>query len=125
MSWPAPDSCHATIFSTSDHSSEQCAAKEPLPDRDTDTQWAPPRAIVSVEANSGKPSKGDAEAMARRRFQDPTPIKKGNWWYLLYWQDEFASGARKRKRVRKQLALAAMPQREVKKLRDQELSAAC
>jgi hypothetical protein len=31
------------------------------------------RGIVSAEANFGKPSKGEFEAMARRRFQDPVP----------------------------------------------------
>jgi hypothetical protein len=31
------------------------------------------RGIVSAEANFGKPSRGELEAMARRRFQDPAP----------------------------------------------------
>ena len=45
--------------------------------------------IVMSESVSGKPSKGDFESMARRRFQDPTPKREGKWWYLLVWQDEF------------------------------------
>ena len=54
--------------------------------------------------------------MARRRYQHPKPFRSGNWWYLLHWQDEFAGGQRKRKRIRKKLAPASMPEREVKKL---------
>jgi integrase len=87
-----------------------------IPGRDSNAQSAPPCDMVPVEANSGRPSKGDAETMARRRFQDPKPKKKGNWWYLLYWQDEFVSGVRTRKRARKKLALATMPEREVRKI---------
>jgi hypothetical protein len=34
--------------------------------------------IVSTEANLGGPSKGDFESMARRRFQDPKPRRRGN-----------------------------------------------
>ena len=41
------------------------------------------------EANTGKPSKGDFDSMARRRFQSPEPKREGKWWYLLYWHDEF------------------------------------
>ena len=68
------------------------------------------------EANPGKPSRGDFESMARRRFQGPEPKREGNWWYLLFWQDEFENGRRVRKRKRMKLAPATMPQREVKKI---------
>ena len=47
------------------------------------------RGIVLAEANFGKPSRGELEAMARRRFQDPVPKREGNWWYLLYWVTRF------------------------------------
>jgi len=54
--------------------------------------------------------------MARRRFQDPKPQRLGQWWYLLTWQDEFVDGRRIRKRKRIKLALATMPEREVRKI---------
>ena len=73
------------------------------------------------EANSGKPSKGDFESMARRRFQGPEPKREGKWWYLLFWQDEFQNERRVRKRKREKLAPATMPQREVKKIAAEKL----
>lgn len=73
------------------------------------------------EANSGKPSKGDFESMARRRFQSPEPKREGKWWYLLYWQDEFQNGRRLRKRKREKLAPATMPLREVNKIAAERL----
>ena len=54
--------------------------------------------------------------MARRRFQDPKPLRLGKWWYLLTWQDEFKVGRRIRKRKRIKLASATMPEREVRKI---------
>jgi len=72
--------------------------------------------MVAGEANSAGHSKGDFEAMARRRFQDPVPKREGNFWYLLYWQDSFNEGVRTRKRQRVKLAPATMPEREVKKI---------
>ena len=72
--------------------------------------------IVAAEANFGKPSRGELEAMARRRFQNPKPKQLGKWWYLLLWQDEFLAGKRVRKRKRIRLAPAAMAEREVKKV---------
>ncbi len=74
------------------------------------------RGIVVSESVSGKPSKGDFERMARRRFQDPTPKREGNWWFLLVWQDEFNEGRSRRKRKRIKLAPASMPVREVNKI---------
>ena len=70
--------------------------------------------IVSAETNFGELSK--EERMARRRFQDPKPKRRGKWWTLLYWQDEFRSGTRQRKRRRIKLASATMPEREVRKI---------
>ena len=42
--------------------------------------------------------------MARRRFQDPAPKRRGKWWTLRYRQDEIVNG--KLKRVRKEVRLA-------------------
>ncbi len=59
--------------------------------------------------------------MARRRFQDPKPFKEGNWWYLLYWEDNFHEGKRVRRRKRVKLAAASMPEREVRKIAAESL----
>ena len=82
-----------------------------LPNRDT-------RGIVLAEANFDRPSpKGDFEAMARRRFQDPEPERVGNWWQIRVYQDEYSNGRSVRKRKRIRLAPASMPIREVQKLK--------
>jgi integrase len=72
--------------------------------------------IVPSEANTGTPLRGDFERMARRRFQDPKPFRRGDWWCLQYWQDEVSSGNIKRKKVWAKLAPSTMPEREVKKI---------
>ncbi len=59
--------------------------------------------------------------MARRRFQAPKPKKRGKWWCLRYWQDQFIDGRRIRKRVRINLAPATMPEREVAKIAAEHL----
>src|SRR5450759_470 len=73
--------------------------------------------MIRSEAGLGEPSsRGDFDSMARRRFQDPIPKREGNFWYLLCWQDSFSGGVRTRKRQRKKLAPASMPEREVRKI---------
>jgi len=59
--------------------------------------------------------------MARRRYQDPHPIKSGNFWYLFTWVDVFENGVRKRKRKREKLAPGTMPEREVRKIAAEKL----
>jgi integrase len=71
--------------------------------------------IVS-KANSGNPSKGDFERMARRRFQNPKPTRRGEWWTLRVWKTTFTNGLLKRTRERTRLAPATMGAREVQKL---------
>ena len=58
------------------------------------------------------------EAMARRRFQKPTPFKEGNFWWLRIW-DTSKTGSRKRQRIK--LAKADMALREVQKIVDEKL----
>ena len=72
--------------------------------------------MLLAETSSGVPSTGEFEKMARRRFQDPKPRRRGKWWYLLYWEDHILAGRRIRKRKREKLAPASMPEREVKKI---------
>ncbi len=79
-----------------------------------DTLWG--------KANFDRPSlKGDLEAMARRRFQDPEPEVVGKWWQIRVYRDEYSNGRRIRKRTRIRLAPASMPVREVQKLKAEYL----
>jgi hypothetical protein len=72
--------------------------------------------IVFAEANTGNPLRGDFERMARRRFQDPTPRRRGDWWTIQVRQDVFVGGKLKRINKRVRLAPATMPDREVRKV---------
>lgn len=73
-------------------------------------------AIVSGEANSGNPPKGDFERMARRRIQNPKPKRRGEWWTLRVWKPTVINGQLKRTRERVRLAPATMSVREVQKV---------
>jgi len=78
--------------------------------------------IVRPEARFGRPSKGeDFEKMARRRFQDPKPVRRGHWWTLLLWRDHIVGAKCIRKRERVRLAPATMPEREVLKIAAEHL----
>jgi integrase len=79
------------------------------------------KAIVLGEANSAGKLRGDFEAMAKRRHQNPKPKREGNFWYIRIWQDSFAGGVPTRKRQRIKLAPASMNQREVMKIADEVL----
>ncbi len=72
--------------------------------------------IVSAEANTGNPLRGDFERMARRRFQCPTPRRRGDWWIIQVRQDVFVGGKLKRSNKRVRLAPAEMREREVRKI---------
>src|SRR5215469_14971197 len=77
--------------------------------------------IVLPEANSGFPLKGDFERMARRRHQNPKPVRRGKWWTLRVWKDTFSNGEHKRTRERIRLAPATMGAHEVQKIADEYL----
>ena len=72
--------------------------------------------IVSAEANTGNPLRGDFERMARRRFQDPKPRRRGHWWMIQIRQDVIVDGELKRSNKRVRLAPATMTEREVRKV---------
>ena len=74
------------------------------------------RDIVLAEANTGNPLRGDFERMARRRFQDPTPRRRGDWWTIQVRQDVSVDGKTKRSNKRVRLAPATMTEREVRKI---------
>ncbi len=71
------------------------------------------RVIVAAEANSAGKLRGDFEAMARRRFQNPKPFKEGQFWWLRVWNPS-PTGSRERQRIK--LARVDMPAREAKKI---------
>jgi integrase len=81
-----------------------------------DSHGSPTHGNVVTETTIGGPSRGGIEKMARRRFQAPKPKRRGKWWCLLYWQDEFIEGRGIRKRKRVNLAPADTPEREVNKI---------
>jgi integrase len=73
-------------------------------------------AIVSAEANTGNPLRGEFERMARRRFQDPKPRRRGAWWTIQVRQDVVINGKLERSNKRVRLAPATMAEREVRKV---------
>jgi integrase len=75
---------------------------------------------VLREANTGAPL-GDFHKMARRRYQNPTPEKRGQWWTLRLYEDVFEQGVHRRRQKRIRLAPASMPVREVNKVADERL----
>lgn len=98
-------------------------AQQPNAESQTESSDSPSRpegAILFPDAKHDVPER-ECEKMARRRYQCPEPRILGNWWYLLYWVDEFRNGRRHRKRKRVKLAPATTGLREVKKLRDEHL----
>jgi integrase len=74
------------------------------------------RGIVLAEANTAIPLRGDFERMARRRFQDPKPRRRGDWWTIQFRQDVFVDGKLQRSNKRVRLAPVAMSEREVRKV---------
>jgi integrase len=74
-------------------------------------------AIISNQANIGAPiSPQEMERMAKRRFQNPRPQRRGAWWTIRVWRDEFIAGKHIRKQQRVRLAAATVPEREIKKI---------
>lgn len=59
--------------------------------------------------------------MARRRFQKPTPYKRGEWWCIRVRRDDFKEGKRVRLRPEVRLAPAITGARAVQKLADEYL----
>ena len=87
------------------------------PDQRTMPEIDPTRSMIPSEATRPVSHRG-YELMARRRFQQPTPFKEGNYWWLLV-RDSSETGSRKRQRIK--LAKADMPVREVQKIVDEKL----
>src|SRR5438876_11182286 len=79
-------------------------------------------AIIRNQANIGAPiSPQEMERMGKRRFQDPRPERRGAWWTVRVWRDEFIDGKHVRKQKRARLAAVTVSAREVKKIATEHL----
>jgi integrase len=54
--------------------------------------------------------------MARRRFQDPRPKRRGKWWTIQVRCDDFVAGQLERRKTRVRIAPASLPEREARKI---------
>jgi len=54
--------------------------------------------------------------MARRRFQDPKPRRRGDWWIIQVRQDVVVNGKLERSNKRVRLGPARMAEREIRKV---------
>ena len=73
--------------------------------------------------NEPSPLGGGFERMARRRYQKPTPRKRGNQWTILVREDMVEDGQRIRKVSRISLGPASLTRAEAERLRDDYLAA--
>src|SRR5262249_45064688 len=51
----------------------------------------------------------------------PKPKRRGKWWVLRYWRDDFVNGERVRTRPEAKLGPASLPEREALKIADELL----
>jgi integrase len=72
--------------------------------------------------NEPSPQGGGFEKMARRRYQKPTPTKRGNQWTLLVREETVANGQRIRKVSRIPLGPATLTRAQAERLRDDYLA---
>lgn len=72
--------------------------------------------------NEPSPRGGGFEKMARRRYQKPTPKKRGEQWVILVREDVVEDGQRTRKVKRISLGPAALTRAEAERLRDDYLA---
>jgi len=73
--------------------------------------------------NEPSPEEGGFEQMARRRYQKPTPKKRGEQWIILVREDLAVDGQRKRKVKRIVLGPATLSRADAERLRDEYLAA--
>jgi hypothetical protein len=79
-------------------------------------------AIIRNQANIGAPiSPKEMERMAKRRFQNPRLQRRGAWWTMRVWRDQFVGGKHVRKQQRVRLAPATLSEREVRKIASEYL----
>jgi integrase len=73
--------------------------------------------------NEPSPQGGGFEKMARRRYQKPTPKKRGNQWTILVREDLLQDGEWRRKVRRIPLGPASLTRAQAERLRDEFLAA--
>jgi integrase len=80
--------------------------------------------ILPIEQirNEPSPQGGGFEKMARRRYQKPTPRRRGNQWTILVREDVVEDGQRVRRVTRVPLGPTALTRAEAERLRDDYLA---
>lgn len=78
---------------------------------------------VEQTRNEPSPQGGGYENMARRRYQKPSPKRRGNQWTILVREDISQDGQRIRRVKRVPLAPASVSKHEAERLRDEYLDA--
>jgi integrase len=77
---------------------------------------------ITSQANSGTAGLLERlEQVARRRFQNPKPFRRGSWWIIQVRRDVFINGKLTRKNRWEKLAPATMPERQVLKIASEHL----
>jgi integrase len=77
---------------------------------------------MSSQANSGTAGLLErSEQVARRRFQNPKPFRRGSWWIIQVRRDVFINGKLTRKNRWEKLAPATMSERQVLKIASEHL----
>jgi integrase len=71
---------------------------------------------IPTQAKTGAPETEVFERMARRRFQNPTPRLRGNWWVIDIRRDVFVAGQHKRVQAPVRIAPAEKSFREAEKI---------
>jgi integrase len=79
------------------------------------------RSMLAPEATRPTSHREDFDQMARRRFQDPKPIRYGKFWVIQIRGDRMENGQRKRFKHRIKLCSANLPEREAQKIAAEEL----
>ena len=79
---------------------------------------APERGGTLVAEANSTPSLngGELERMAKRRFQNPKPKRRGKWWVIQIFKDVSEGGKLRRSRTHVRVAPATMKEREVQKV---------
>src|SRR5215471_10268610 len=72
--------------------------------------------------NEPSPQGGGFDKMARRRYQKPTPKRRGEQWSILVREDVVVNGRRKRKVRRVSLGPTTLTRAEAERLRDHYLA---
>lgn len=78
--------------------------------------------LVEQIPSEPSPQGGGFEKMARRRYQKPTPKRRGNQWSILVREDVVEDGQRKRKTKRIPLGPKVLTRAEAERLRDDYLA---